>query len=267
MLESQEVEEKLNRLFKTLEQKFNKLDRLESSEDKRALLDEAQDGIAECKKLLREFEREARLEDMAPEILSQRKAGLVKEIQTFVGLKKLATSQLNRIRSQPSSSSGANPFDVESGAGGSAIDNSVNPMRGKNLTNNELIQKGRKMMDETDDSLMRSVRVLEQTKQVGIDTAAALQEQTATAERIVNKLDEIEFTLKKSGMLIRHLTRSVATDKCFQFLIGLIGVGVIVIVILNVMGKDKGAVQLPGEEGASPAAADARRFLQTHYFL
>ena len=61
--------------------------------------------------------------------------------------------------------------------------------------------------------IARSVRVLEQTKQVGADPAKALQAQTATAERIVDKLDEIQFNLKKSGMLIRHLTRSVATDK------------------------------------------------------
>ena len=59
----------------------------------------------------------------------------------------------------------------------------------------------------------RSVQVLEQTKQVGAETAAALKDQTETAERIVNKLDEIQFSLKKSGVLIRHLTRSVATDK------------------------------------------------------
>ena len=50
MLESQEVEEKLHKLFKKLEQKFNKLDRLESSEDKRALLDEIQPEIAESKR-------------------------------------------------------------------------------------------------------------------------------------------------------------------------------------------------------------------------
>ena len=177
-----------------------------------------------------------------------------------MGLKKLATSQLNRIGSQGASSSSANPFDIESAASlDSAVSN--NPLRGKTLTNNELIQKGRKMMDETDDSLMRSVRVLEQTKQVGADTAAALQEQTATAERILNKLDEIEFTLKKSGMLIRHLTRSVATDKCFQFLIGLIGMGVIVIVILNMTGKDKGAVTMPGEESSSAEEGAGRRLL------
>ena len=100
--------------------------------------------------------------------------------------------------------------------------------------------------------------MLEQTKQVGADTAAALQEQTATAERIVNKLDEMQFNLKKSGMLIRHLTRSVATDKCFQFLIGLIGMGVIVIIILNVVGgKGGGKVAMPGEEteAAAPAAS------------
>ena len=189
----------------------------------------------------------------------------VKEIQTYVGLKKLAVSQLNRVKSAPlaSSTSAGAALDLESGgpsAGLEASSSTTNPIRGKNLTNQDLIQKGRKMMDETDDSLMRSVRVLEQTKQIGADTAAALQEQTATAERIVNKLDEIEFTLKKSGVLIRHLTRSVAMDKCFQFLIGLIGIGVIMIIILNLTGKDKGAVQLPGEEGES----EARRLLRRH---
>ena len=50
MLESQEVEENLNKIFKKLEQKFNKLDRLESTEDKRELLSEVQQEIDECKR-------------------------------------------------------------------------------------------------------------------------------------------------------------------------------------------------------------------------
>lgn len=105
MLESQEVEEKLKRNFKKLEQKFNKLDRLESALDKRAVLDEVQPEILECKRygfrrspstnpppigmtetlsssrscrLLKDYEREARLEDMSQEILTRRKAELVR---------------------------------------------------------------------------------------------------------------------------------------------------------------------------------------------
>ena len=97
----------------------------------------------------------------------------------------------------------------------------------------------------------RSRRVVEQTKQVGAETAAALHEQTATMERVVNKLDEIQFNLKKSSRLIRHLTRSMATDRCFQMLLGLIGLGVILIIILKFTGKDKGTVVLPGEEERS----------------
>lgn len=77
MLESQDVEEKLNRTFKKLEQKFNKLDRLESAEEKRALLSEIQPEIDVCKRLLKDFEREARLEDMSQAILTQRKGALV----------------------------------------------------------------------------------------------------------------------------------------------------------------------------------------------
>ena len=66
-------------------------------------------------------------------------------------------------------------------------------------------------------------------------------------ERVVDKLDEIQFTLKKSSKLIRHLTRSMATDRCFQMVLGLIGLGVISIIILKIIGKDNGTVTLPGE--------------------
>ena len=50
MLESQEVEEKLQKIFKKLEQKFNKLDRLEDVEEKRSVLDEVQPELVECKR-------------------------------------------------------------------------------------------------------------------------------------------------------------------------------------------------------------------------
>ena len=191
-------------------------------------------------------------------------------------------------------------------------------------SNKQLIDQGRKWMDETDASLERSRRVVEQTRQVGAETAAALHEQTIQMERVVNKLDEMQvsvnppptlpsaptrqhahththalahthshtrtcsrtrthalpphpslvplslspslplfllpthllrsylaqFTLKKSRLLIRHLTRSIATDRCFQYLLGLIGLGVIVIIVLRFTGKDGGQVQIPGEEEA-----------------
>ncbi len=40
-----------------------------------------------------------------------------------------------------------------------------------------------------------------------------------------------------------------APTRCFQFLIGLIGLGVIAIIILQMTGKSKGTVALPGQEG------------------
>ncbi len=50
MLESQEIEEKLLKSFKKLEQKFNKLDRLDGADEKRNLLGDVTSEIDACKR-------------------------------------------------------------------------------------------------------------------------------------------------------------------------------------------------------------------------
>ena len=49
--------------------------------------------------------------------------------------------------------------------------------------------------------------------QVATETAVALDGQTKQMEHVLDSLDEIHFSLKKAGQVIRDITRGLATDK------------------------------------------------------
>lgn len=50
--------------------------------------------------------------------------------------------------------------------------------------------------------------------QVGTRTAETLQGQGEQLGRVLDTLDEIHFSMKKAGQVIRDITRGVATDRC-----------------------------------------------------
>jgi Snare region anchored in the vesicle membrane C-terminus len=102
------------------------------------------------------------------------------------------------------------------------------------MTTQQLISTGRKTMSETEKSIQRSARVVEDTIAIGQQTAAMLGEQTHQMEKVVNDLDEIHFSMKKAKKLIGDITRSMATDKCILMILMLIVGGIVVVVILKV---------------------------------
>lgn len=68
--------------------------------------------------------------------------------------------------------------------------------------------------------LQRSKRVVQETVQVGTETAARLQAQTEQMHRVVEELDHIHFSMRKAGRLVSDLTRQMATDRCIMFFLG-----------------------------------------------
>jgi novel plant SNARE len=99
------------------------------------------------------------------------------------------------------------------------------------MTTQQLISTGRKTMSETEKSIQRSARVVEDTIAIGQQTAAMLGEQTHQMEKVVNDLDEIQFSMKKAKKLIGDITRSMATDKCILMILMLIVGGIVVVVL------------------------------------
>ncbi|GMP95617.1 hypothetical protein CsSME_00044592 [Camellia sinensis var. sinensis] len=115
------------------------------------------------------------------------------------------------------------------------------------MTNQELIDNGNQMMDETDQAIERSKKVVHDTINVGTDTAAALKAQTEQMSRIVNELDSIHFSIKKASKLVKEIGRQVATDKCIMALLFLIVLGVVTIIIVKLVNPhNKDIRDIPG---------------------
>ena len=123
--------------------------------------------------------------------------------------------------------------DEEGGEGGGDADGGNGDITAQ-MTTQQLMGRGRRDMTETDKSIARSARVVEDTIAIGQQTAAMLAEQTHQMEKIMNDLDEITFSMKKAQKLLRDITRSMATDKCILMFLMLIVGGIVTIVVLKV---------------------------------
>lgn len=122
-----------------------------------------------------------------------------------------------------------------------------NVLLASNMTNQQLMDQGNKMMDETDQVIERSKKVVHETINVGTETAAALKAQTEQMSRIVNELDSIHFSIKKASQLVKEIGRQVATDRCIMALLFLIVAGVVAIIIVKIVNPhNKDIRDIPG---------------------
>lgn len=175
--------------------------------------------------MIRDFEQEAKIDAMEVDELNYRKKLLVQELNSFIGLKKAYSSQLQQRKElMEGKSSGsmlaAGPTDDEIRA----------------MNTSEMIELGRKNIDETDAALVRSERLVNDTIAIGAQTAETLQSQGNQLVKISNDLDEIHFSMKKAKQVIRDIARGLATDKCIMFFLLLVVIGIVVIVILKITG-------------------------------
>ena len=104
------------------------------------------------------------------------------------------------------------------------------------MDNQNLMELGRKQLKETDQSLIRSERLVNDTIAIGAQTAETLQVQGQQLQKVSHDLDEIHFSMKKAQSVIRDMARGLATDKCIMFVLLLVVIGVVVIVALKVAG-------------------------------
>ncbi|KAB1213750.1 putative plant SNARE 13 [Morella rubra] len=121
------------------------------------------------------------------------------------------------------------------------------------MSNQELINTGTKTMNETDQAIERTKKVVEQTIEVGTQTAVTLKGQTDQMGRIVNELDTINFSIKKASQLVKEIGRQVATDKCIMLFLFLIVCGVIAIIIVKIVNpNNKNIRDIPGLAPPAP---------------
>ncbi|KAH9624052.1 hypothetical protein KSS87_019121 [Heliosperma pusillum] len=214
--------------FRALANGFQKLDKIKDSNRQSKQLEELTSKMRECKRLIKDFDREIKDEETTnpPEVnkrLNDEKQSMIKELNSYVSLRKTYLSTLENKKVEL--------FDM--GAGSSEPRAEENIQMASSMSNQELIHAGNKTMDETDQAIERSKQVVAQTVEVGTQTAANLKGQTDQMGRIVNDLDTIQFSIKKASQLVKEIGRQVATDKCIMLFLLLIVCGVIAIIVVK----------------------------------
>ncbi|KAJ1418711.1 Target SNARE coiled-coil-like proteiny domain [Sesbania bispinosa] len=228
--------------FRALANGFQKLDKIKDSNRQSNQLEELTGKMRECKRLIKEFDRELKDEGERnpPEVnkqLNDEKQSMIKELNSYVALRKTYMNTIGNKKLEL--------FDM--GAGASEPTAEDNVQLASEMSNQELVNAGMKTMDETDQAIERSKQVVHQTIEVGTETAATLKGQTEQMGRIVNELDSIQFSIKKASQLVKEIGRQVATDKCIMLLLFLIVCGVIAIIVVKIVNPhNKDIRDIPG---------------------
>ncbi|KAL1806783.1 hypothetical protein ACET3Z_029851 [Daucus carota] len=240
--------------FRALANGFQKLDKVKDSSRQSKQLEELTGKMRECKRLIKEFDREIKDEESRnpPEVnkqLNDEKQSMIKELNSYVSLRKTYISSLGNKKVEL--------FDTGVGASEPTAEDNV--QMASTMSNQELISAGNRTMDETDQAIERSKQVVHQTVEVGTQTASTLKGQTDQMGRIVNELDTIQFSIKKASQLVKEIGRQVATDKCIMLFLFLIVCGVVAVIVVKIVNpNNKDIRDIPG---LAPPAPTARRLL------
>lgn len=240
--------------FRALANGFQKLEKIKDSSRQSKQLEDLTGKMRECKRLIKEFDREIKDEETRndPQVtkkLNDEKQSMIKELNSYVASRKTYMNTLDNKRVEL--------FDM--GAGGSEPVVEDHVQLASAMSNQELIDAGRSQMDETDQAVERSKQVVHQTIEVGTQTASTLKGQTEQMGRVVNELDTIEFSIKKASKLVKEIGRQVATDKCIMAFLFLVVCGVIAIIVVKIVNpNNKDIRDIPG---LAPPAPAARRLL------
>jgi len=236
--------------FRALANGFQRLDKIKDSNRQSKQLEELTVKMRECKRLIKEFDRELKDEEgrNPPEVnkqLNDEKQSMIKELNSYVALRKTYMSTLGNKKVEL--------FDMGAGVSEPTADDNFQVASA--MSNQELVNAGMKTMDETDQTIERTKKVVENTIEVGTQTAVTLKGQTEQMGRIVNELDTINFSIKKASQLVKEIGRQVATDKCIMLFLLLIVCGVIAIIVVKIVNPNNKNIR---DIGLAPPAPTRR---------
>ncbi|PKA53301.1 putative plant SNARE 12 [Apostasia shenzhenica] len=184
--------------------------------------------MRDCKRLIKEFDRELKEEESenSPSVnrmLNERKQSMIKELNSYVALKKQYTNSLGNKRIEL--------FDTSVVGDGPGEDN---VFQASTMTDQQLMDAGNSMMNDTDQAIERSKKVRRYLRILSFRMGIQIIKKTEQMSRIVNELDSIHFSIKKASQLVKEIGRQVATDRCIMALLCLIVAGVIAVIIVKV---------------------------------
>lgn len=248
-----DVDGQLQDHFRALQNGFQKLDKVKDPNRQSKQLEELTGMMRECKRLIKDFDRELKEEESSftPALnkqLNERKQSFIKELNLYVAQRKMYNDSLGSKKAELLDAARGDPVADE------------NVRSASTMSNQELIDSGNGTMDETDQAIERTKQVVQDTINVGSQTAQNLKAQTEQMGRIVNELDTIQFSIKKASQLVKEIGRQIATDRCIMMFLFLVVCGVVAIIIVKIVHpNNKNISNIPGL--APPANSGGNRKL------
>ncbi|XP_016199046.1 novel plant SNARE 11-like isoform X1 [Arachis ipaensis] len=248
-----QIDGQITDVFRALSNGFQKLEKIKEFSRQSRQLEDLTEKMRDCKRLIKEFDKEVkvledRLDRGTNKMLNDKKQSMIKELNSYVALKKKYATNIENKR-----------IELFEGPSDGQVEENV--LLASSMTNEQLINKGHQMMDETDQAIDRGKKIVQETLNIGTEAAATLKSQTEQMSRVVNELDSIHFSMKRASKLAKQLGRQIATDKCIMMLLFLIVIGVIAIVIVKLINPNNQDIRdIPG---LGPPAL-TRRLLWDH---
>lgn len=115
------------------------------------------------------------------------------------------------------------------------------------LGNKDLLDKTVDVQSKTEQSLMSTARMVEQSKEVAVATAEALRSQREHIVEITDAVMGIEDSLQRADKLIRSFARRMATDRVILLFTFLVIVGIAGIVGYKAVNPNNTTFYVPDE--------------------
>ncbi|EMS62048.1 hypothetical protein TRIUR3_22896 [Triticum urartu] len=156
-----EIDGQIADIFRALQNGFQKLDKIKDANRRSRQLEELTDKMRDCKRLIKDFERVVKdeagsVDPNTAKFLNERKQSLIKELNSYVALKKQHASENKRV----------DLFDAPSGEDAFGEEN---VLLASNMSNQQLMQHGDNLMDETDQALARSKQASSSSTSIQIE--------------------------------------------------------------------------------------------------
>lgn len=115
------------------------------------------------------------------------------------------------------------------------------------MGNQETLNKALDVQKKTEQSLMSTQKMVEQSKEVAIATGEQLREQRQQIVQITDEVMRMEDNLQRADRLVRVFARRMATDRMILMLTFLVFVGIAAIVVYKSVNPDDTTFYVPDE--------------------
>jgi len=113
------------------------------------------------------------------------------------------------------------------------------------MNSDDVLKKAADTQIQSLQSLDRTLMTIETSKAVAADTMSELDRQRQQLEGMMETMSEMDALLKMGSKQLRSFARRMVTDKLIMCFICIIISLIIVVIVMNILGKKTGSIKVP----------------------